>query len=246
MIPRIFNLSFVLIFVGSIFSSCSFAQPKQVEGDESSRFLTPQIEMVRKFDPVPPWITVYPQDLFEAVDDLTTVSVLFYRPVTGIKAHDLTVNGSPAVNVTSLKHSEGGGVLYTFSGFAYPKAGYVEIVLHKGKIRYEHKGKPFAFEEIKVIRHLFDPNADEDGDGLSNSQELNKNFSDPAKIDTDEDGLPDPYEGMHTRCLDPSNNEAAAQTNYGAITPGTDDTDGDGVTNLEEYRKGTDPCQADF
>jgi hypothetical protein len=44
--------------------------------------------------------------------------------------------------------------------------------------------------------------------------------------------MPDCYEVLHA-CLDPSTNDASL------------DADSDGITNLEEYRAGTNPCLAD-
>ena len=52
------------------------------------------------------------------------------------------------------------------------------------------------------------------------------------KSDRDGDGLPDSWEQAHP-CLD-----------YLVPDAGLDD-DGDGLINLEEYQKGTDPCDAD-
>lgn len=69
----------------------------------------------------------------------------------------------------------------------------------------------------------------------------------PAAKDTDRDGLPDEYEARHS-CLNPAVDEAMAHTVRAGGTewvglPGGEDADHDGATNLEEYRKGTDPCE---
>jgi Bacterial TSP3 repeat len=50
--------------------------------------------------------------------------------------------------------------------------------------------------------------------------------------DTDGDGLPDGYEAAYT-CLDPGVDDALL------------DGDGDGLTNLQEYQGGSDPCRGD-
>lgn len=80
------------------------------------------------------------------------------------------------------------------------------------------------------------PNGDSDGDGLSNLTEF-RSLSDPTAevsgfTDTDGDGLDDNWELL----------------NFGAIdSPDADpdaDPDGDGVTNIEEFERGSDPRSA--
>ncbi|MDR0713918.1 MAG: T9SS type A sorting domain-containing protein [Bacteroidales bacterium] len=75
---------------------------------------------------------------------------------------------------------------------------------------------------------------DEDGDGLTNGEEINKS-TDPFNPDTDGDGLPDGWEVQHS--LDP-NNDAGDNGADG-------DPDGDGLTNEEEYKNGSDPRNPD-
>ncbi|MBU2549879.1 MAG: chitobiase/beta-hexosaminidase C-terminal domain-containing protein, partial [Proteobacteria bacterium] len=76
--------------------------------------------------------------------------------------------------------------------------------------------------------------ADTDGDGLNDGvEDANRNGrvdsgeTDPRKRDTDGDGMPDGYEVQHV--LNPLVNDCGL------------DPDGDGWTNCEEYRFGTDP-----
>ena len=77
------------------------------------------------------------------------------------------------------------------------------------------------------------PSADLDNDGLSNVNEY-RNGTLPGNADTDGDGLPDGWEVNYG--LDPLDP-------LGENGPGGN-LDGDGWTNIEEYRNGTDPTSA--
>ena len=74
-------------------------------------------------------------------------------------------------------------------------------------------------------------NADEDEDGLTDADEVNVVGTDPLEPDTDGDGMPDGYEAAHA-CLNPLVDDAAG------------DPDGDGLSNLAEYNRYSDPCSA--
>ena len=77
-------------------------------------------------------------------------------------------------------------------------------------------------------------NADTDGDGLSDRQEVAIGSS-PVKRDTDGDGMTDDWEAAHG--LDPGNASGAD----GAAG----DPDGDGLSNVDEYQNGCDPQNPD-
>ena len=186
-------------------------------------------------------VLIYPDPFFGGqVTDLSVVTAEFENPVVGVRAEDLIVNGSPATKLT-VERDNMGSVLYHFSGFKSPPLGKVEIVLNSGEIKNAKTGTPFA--RTTAIRYLFDPKADDDGDGLSNELEL-QIYSDPTKMDTDGDGLPDAYEYTH-KCLTVSMDESKDREEYGVIKPGNDDTDNDGISNLKEFQQGTDPCKKD-
>lgn len=73
---------------------------------------------------------------------------------------------------------------------------------------------------------------DTDGDGLGDGAEVNQHGTDPTRADMDGDGLTDSFEVANG--FDPRQPGDGAQ-----------DTDGDGLTNLEEQTAGTDPRKAD-
>ena len=186
----------------------------------------------------------YPCFINSYTTDFGKVMVVFTHPVIGVRAQDLTVNGSPATEVEKVSHNTFDQVemQYTFSGYVLPKLGKVAIVLQPGSIkRTDNKA---SFEGKSWECRWLNSQADDDSDGLNNDQEINTFLTDPTKADTDDDGLPDAYELKHN-CLDPINNEGEDQENYGVIVPGNNDADHDGLSNLEEFKRGMDPCAAD-
>jgi len=72
------------------------------------------------------------------------------------------------------------------------------------------------------------PADDADGDGSSLLDEF-LNGLDPTEADTDGDGMADGFE-LGSACLSPQARDS------------TGDPDADGVDNLTEYTRGTDPC----
>ena len=84
-----------------------------------------------------------------------------------------------------------------------------------------------------------DDMTDTDGDGVLDDYEKLLG-TDPDKKDTDGDGLPDAYE-LEPLGLDPNKSD----TNENGIKDGKEDNDKDGLTNLEEYKIGTNPIYND-
>jgi hypothetical protein len=71
---------------------------------------------------------------------IPSIIVNFSKPVTGVLASSLTVNGSAATSLSGISGSSGP---YTFSGFAAPPIGLVSVTLSAGLIQDE-QARPFA------------------------------------------------------------------------------------------------------
>jgi hypothetical protein len=170
----------------------------------------------------PPQIVAQsPFRLFPFITELSSVSVTFSETVVGVTAAVLKVNGSAATNVTGSGEGP-----YLFTGFTPPALGPVNVSVSPGAIT-DAFGVPFEGDSWAYT--LINPTLDTDGDGLTNGAEANTYHTDPTKADTDDDGLPDGFEVANS-CLEPLEDDANA------------DPDGDGLTNLQEFNQGTNPC----
>lgn len=83
---------------------------------------------IQKGDPPPRVIAEVPGKN-DVVSNLPSVQVVFSVPVSGVDASDLTVNGSPATNLTGS-----GAGPYTFSGYSAPGPGTASVTMAAGGI----------------------------------------------------------------------------------------------------------------
>ena len=108
------------------------------------------------------------------------------------------------------------------------------------------------------LGHGTDPlNADTDGDGLSDGDEVCLHRTNPLRADSDGDGLADMRElGLGTDPMSPDTDGDGLLDGWEAahgldpLVPSGDDgadadVDGDGLTNIQEQRRGTDPWNPD-
>jgi hypothetical protein len=102
--------------------------------------------------------------------------------------------------------------------------------LYSQPVDSDGNGLPDNWQTFYFGHIGINPNADPDGDGLSNLQEY-KSHTNPTKADTDADGIPDNWEIAHG--LDPQFNDAAL------------DYDHSGWNNLQKYLYGLDPSNPD-
>ena len=101
-------------------------------------------------------------------------------------------------------------------------------------------GNQFEGDSWKYI--IIDPNLDKDQDCLKDELKADLVFTNPTVADTDGDTIPDGLEAVNP-CLNPLENDAHVMNMSGVIVNETSrDVDKDGVTNVQEFRQGTDPC----
>ena len=127
----------------------------------------------------PPGITAVFPPKGIAVATVPGIQVLFWEPVTGVAAGDLTVDGSPATTVV------GGGTEYVFSGFAVPPpppAGgrvVLAVELATGAIK-DLDGTPFPGDGWQ-----YDLSHDQDGDGIPDDVDNCPDVANPDQVNTD-------------------------------------------------------------
>jgi len=135
-------------------------------------------------------------------------------------------NGTVEINSTS----------FNFSGKIIAK----KIIINSSNTNITDNNE-YADKYLQVDRNStsWDDMVDSDKDGLPDEYESDIGTK-PDNPDTDGDGLPDGYEVMES-CTDP----ISKNTDNNSITDDLWDIDEDGLTNMQEYIKGTDPLNPD-
>ena len=124
-----------------------------------------------------------------------------------------------------------GAAQLAWSSPSTPKQIIPQSQLYSQPVDTDGNGLPDIWEQLYFGHIGVDPNADADGDGLSNLQEY-KYHTNPTKVDTDADGLPDAWEIAHG--LDPQYADDAGL-----------DYNNSGWSNLQDYQYGLDPFNQD-
>ncbi|UJG44064.1 MAG: right-handed parallel beta-helix repeat-containing protein [Candidatus Heimdallarchaeum endolithica] len=114
---------------------------------------------------------------------------------------------------------------------AYSNFGGTEPVQDSSPLVCQDTDNDKIIDKIENVFHTEINDSDTDNDSLSDYQEILYSFSSPIDSDTDSDGMPDGWEVSFG--LDPLTDDS------------TEDLDGDGLTNLEEYQARTDPTKND-
>lgn len=168
-----------------------------------------------------------------AATEARVISIFFDEPVSGVRADNFMVNNSPA----NLVSGNGSGP-YIFSGFTLPLTGPVNVTVAPGNIVDSNNNK---FEGAQWNYTLFAPNVDSDEDGISNRVEV-EDLTDPGSPDTDGDTISDGIEA-NSPCLEALSDDSQTMDMAGnIIDPDGPDDDSDGLSNIEEFKLGTDPC----
>lgn len=165
---------------------------------------------------------IYPEYTYPWIAGLPTVSVTYDKPVSGVAAGDLKVDGHPA---TAVRGSGAGP--YVFSGYPAPGLGTVTVTL-AGALP-----ETWSYDEV-------DPAAKVAGDSLTVGEKLALSL-DPTRADSGGDGIPDGWKFAHpcTQADAYVDTDGPMLTNGGTGAP---IRDARGRSLHVDYERGLDPC----
>jgi hypothetical protein len=116
---------------------------------------------------------------------------------------------------------------------AWPIPGSYEVTVRAVD---EFGGASTATAPVEVRVQAVPSPADTDGDGLTNAEETGTYGTDPANVDTDNDGIMDGVEVLR------GYNPLVADQDANGVTDGQDDWDGDGTVNATDPSPGSAPA----
>ena len=143
---------------------------------------------------------------------------------------NLTAGQRCLIRVEVYDNQSRGRARLKWSSPSTPEMPVPQCQLYSRPTDTDSNGLPDIWEQIYFGHIGVDPNADPDGDGLSNLQEY-QYHTNPLKADTDSDGIPDAWEIAHG--LDPQFPDANL------------DYDNSGFSDLQDYQMGLDPLNID-
>lgn len=214
-------------------------------------------------DTTPPIVASEVPTRNSVVAVLPSIHVEFSKPVTGVVAGNLTVNGSPATALSAVSGTSGP---YEFSGFATPGEGLVTVSLASGAIQddlaqgFVGDTWAYALEQRLIINEFLASNntavTDEFGD-FDDWLEIYNPGSVPVDMSgmylTDNLGFPTQYQipagvsigpgGYLVFWCDSESNEGALHTNFNLARTGEDiglfDTAANGFAQIDAFTYGT-------
>jgi YD repeat-containing protein len=120
------------------------------------------------------------------------------------------------------------------SGQSYNLTAFIDAnnnqTLDPSEWTASYSSNPIVLSADKPDANITITASDSDGDGLSDLDEMNIHGTNPLSADTDGDGIPDKYEVDHH--LDPRRDDTK------------EDRDFDFVSNIDEYKNGSNPNSA--